>query len=178
LQMTLSWDASLRNLSLRFQQLTGPVTAKGLEDTAFYRYLRFVSLNEVGCNPGRFGLPPERFHQYNQDKQQHWPHSQSATSTHDTKRGEDVRARLNVLSEMPGEWREHIERWAGLNQQFKTQSDGTLQPSANDEYLLYQILAGSWTGADDLDEYIARLQQYLLKARARSKGVHFLDRPE
>ncbi len=154
-----------REFVYRFQQLTGPATAKGLEDTAFYRYVRFVSLNEVGGNPGRFGASVEQFHEYNREKQQNWPHSQLATATHDTKRGEDLRARLNVLSEIPNEWRKQVEVWAQENRIFKRD----VAPSANDEYLLYQILTGSWTDSTDLEGYIARIQHYMEKATREAK---------
>jgi (1->4)-alpha-D-glucan 1-alpha-D-glucosylmutase len=149
----------------RFQQLTGPATAKGLEDTAFYRFVRFVSLNEVGGNPGRFGTAVDAFHEHKRHKQQCWPHSQLATATHDTKRGEDLRARLNVLSEIPGEWRKHLEIWTERNRPLRKNE----MPSSNDEYLLYQMLVGSWTGPTELEGYIARIQQYMEKATREAK---------
>ena len=99
----------------KFQQLTGPITAKGVEDTAFYRYNRLVSLNEVGGDPGRFGTPPERFHRLNALRQERWPGSLTATSTHDTKRSEDVRVRIAVLSEIPREWRRRVGGGHRLN---------------------------------------------------------------
>jgi (1->4)-alpha-D-glucan 1-alpha-D-glucosylmutase len=155
----------LREFVIRFQQLSGPATAKGLEDTAFYRYTRFVSLNEVGGNPGRFGISPDEFHNYNSYKQQKWPHSMLATSTHDTKRGEDTRARLNVLSEMPVEWERTVNQWRALNERQK--KDGV--PAAADEYLLYQTLVGTWTHESDLSTYIERIQNYMLKAIREAK---------
>jgi (1->4)-alpha-D-glucan 1-alpha-D-glucosylmutase len=155
----------LREFVIRFQQLSGPATAKGLEDTAFYRYTRFVSLNEVGGNPGRFGISPAEFHTYNIHKQQKWPHSMLATSTHDTKRGEDTRARLNVLSEMPVEWERTVNQWRTLNEGYK--KDGA--PAAADEYLLYQSLVGTWTSESDLPTYIVRIQNYMLKAIREAK---------
>ncbi len=153
----------------RLQQLTGPATAKGLEDTAFYRYVRFVSLNEVGGNPGNFGASMGVFHAFNLRQQEHWPHSQLATATHDTKRGEDIRARLNVLSEVPTEWKAHLDRWEELNRPAKTLSGSDSFPSRNDEYLLYQMLLGSWTGPSDLDNYIDRIQRYMQKASREAK---------
>ena len=156
----------LREFVIRFQQLSGPATAKGLEDTAFYRFTRFVSLNEVGGNPGRFGTSPDEFHSYNIYKQQKWPYSMLATSTHDTKRGEDTRARLNVLSEMPGEWDGTVNQWRALNEGHK--KDGA--PAAPDEYLLYQSLVGTWTTESDLPTYIERMQNYMLKAMREAKA--------
>lgn len=164
---TAELKARAREFIIRFQQLSGPATAKGLEDTAFYRYTRFVSLNEVGGNPGRFGTSVAEFHTYNFHKQQYWPHSMLATSTHDTKRGEDTRARLNVLSEMPAEWEQQVRTWYDLNRS----SRKGLAPSPIDEYLLYQVLVGTWVDASDLPTYIDRIQKYMLKA-VREAKVH------
>lgn len=133
-----------REWIMRFQQLTGPVTAKGVEDTAFYNYNRLISLNEVGGEPGRFGVKLEEFHQENTLRARHWPHSLLATATHDTKRGEDVRTRIDVLSEMPNEWEAAVGRWRSMNEDKKTPANGNLIPSLNDEYLLYQTLVGAW----------------------------------
>ena len=108
----------------KFQQITSPVAAKGIEDTAFYVYNRLVSLNEVGSDPTRFGIAPERRAQWMAERQARWPAALSATSTHDTKRGEDVRARLNVLSEMPGAWKAAVTKWRALNRRFKTDIGG------------------------------------------------------
>jgi (1->4)-alpha-D-glucan 1-alpha-D-glucosylmutase len=132
--------------AMKFQQLTGPVLAKGLEDTAFYVYNRLTSLNEVGGHPEQFGVSVEEFHQHNAERRQHWPHSMLATSSHDTKRGEDVRARIHVLSELPGEWETALQRWSRLNAAKKTPVEGAPAPDANDEYLLYQTLLGAWPG--------------------------------
>jgi (1->4)-alpha-D-glucan 1-alpha-D-glucosylmutase len=154
-----------REFVMRFQQLSGPATAKGLEDTAFYRYTRFVSLNEVGGEPGRFGISLEEFHAYQLHKQGKWPHSMLATSTHDTKRGEDTRARLNVLSEMPEEWEKKVREWRELNG--GRLEDGAPQPA--DEYLLYQVLVGTWNGERELEGYVERLQNYMLKATREAK---------
>jgi (1->4)-alpha-D-glucan 1-alpha-D-glucosylmutase len=129
---------------MRFQQLTGPVAAKGVEDTAFYNYNRLLSLNEVGGDPAQFGVSTELFHELNQARASEWPHSLLATATHDTKRGEDVRARLNVLSELPGEWHAALQRWSRLNADKKTPVRGEPAPHPNDEYLLYQTLLGAW----------------------------------
>jgi (1->4)-alpha-D-glucan 1-alpha-D-glucosylmutase len=154
-----------REFAIRFQQLSGPATAKGLEDTAFYRFNRFVSLNEVGGEPGRFGTSIEEFHSYNRDKSEKWPSSLLATSTHDTKRGEDLRARLNVLTEMPDEWRKAVHRWRDLNASLKRDN----APTANDEYLLYQVLVGTWTTDEDRAQFRKRIQEYMLKATREAK---------
>jgi (1->4)-alpha-D-glucan 1-alpha-D-glucosylmutase len=129
---------------LKFQQLTGPAAAKGVEDTAFYRYCRLISLNEVGGDPGKFGITVKQFHRENGNRARCWPHSMLTTSTHDTKRGEDARARINVLSEMPEEWRAALSRWSLLNERHKTIAGGRSWPDGNDEYLVYQTLVGAW----------------------------------
>jgi (1->4)-alpha-D-glucan 1-alpha-D-glucosylmutase len=131
--------------ALKFQQLTGPVMAKGLEDTACYVYNRFVSVNEVGGSPKEFGVELDEFHRANLRRQQQWRHSMLATSTHDNKRSEDVRMRLDVLSEMPRLWAAQVLRWRRSNRGKKrTLSDGRTVPDANEEYLLYQTLVGTW----------------------------------
>ncbi|HWI04289.1 MAG TPA: malto-oligosyltrehalose synthase, partial [Acidimicrobiales bacterium] len=126
--------------ALRFQQLSGPVMAKGVEDTTFYQFNRLVSLNEVGGNPGRFGTSVQEFHEANARMAQDWPGTLLASSTHDTKRSEDVRARIGLLSEVPREWGAAVERWAAMNARHK--ADG--MPDANAEYLLYQVLVGAY----------------------------------
>ncbi len=158
----------------RFQQVTGPVMAKSVEDTAFYRYNRLVSLNEVGGDPERFGTTLAAFHQHNLERQAHWPRSLLATSTHDTKRGEDVRARIDVLSEIPNEFRAQVFKWARMNRGRKTEVEDEPAPSRNDEFLLYQTLLGSWP-LEPLDAagratYIERIQQYMLKATHEAKA--------
>jgi (1->4)-alpha-D-glucan 1-alpha-D-glucosylmutase len=151
--------------SRKFQQLTGPVMAKGLEDTAFYQYNRLVSLNEVGGNPGQFGQPVAAFHRANGQRQRRWPHSMLTTSTHDTKRSEDVRARIDVLSELPQAWRAAINRWTRLNRKRKRRIEGRAAPDRNDEYLLYQTLIGTWpVNGQVTPEYVARIVAYLEKA--------------
>ena len=129
---------------MKFQQVTGPVTAKGLEDTAFYVYNRLISLNEVGGEPAYFGLSVANFHKQQADRLRNWPHSILTTSTHDTKRSEDVRAHIDVLSEVPKEWRTTVRRWARLNRKHKQSVEGQLAPSPNEEYFLYQTLLGVW----------------------------------
>src|SRR5262249_35458789 len=149
----------------RFQQFTGPVMAKSFEDTVFYRYNRLVSLNEVGGDPKRFGVSTATFHQQNQERQSRQPYGMLATSTHDTKRSEDVRARIDVLSEIPAEWKERVLRWARWNKRKKAKADGELAPSRNDEYLLYQTLVGTWpTEQSPGDDYRDRICRYMVKA--------------
>ena len=149
----------------RFQQITGPVTAKGYEDTVLYRFNRLVSLNEVGGDPSRFGTSLAEFHAALAERQRRSPHALSATSTHDTKRGEDVRTRINVLSEMPAEWRARVAAWQRLNRRHHTMVDGAPVPGANTEYLIYQTLVGAWP----ID--VTRLRSYMLKATREAK-VH------
>jgi (1->4)-alpha-D-glucan 1-alpha-D-glucosylmutase len=154
----------------KFQQVTAPVTAKGVEDTAFYVYNRFVSLNEVGGEPGHFGVSPDKLHRYFQDRQSHWPHALSALSTHDTKRSEDVRARLNVLSEMPDSWAEAVLRWRRFNEAHRRPAACGSAPSPDDEYLLYQTLVGAYplAGAHD-GTFVQRIQSYMQKAMREAK---------
>ncbi len=128
----------------KFQQVTGPVMAKGVEDTAFYVYNRLVSLNEVGGHPEHFGHSVDTFHQRNTERQQLWPHAMLCSSTHDTKRSEDVRARISVISEMPGPWSSALERWSAINEIRKLEASGVAAPDPNDEYLLYQTIVGAW----------------------------------
>jgi (1->4)-alpha-D-glucan 1-alpha-D-glucosylmutase len=151
----------------RFQQITGPVMAKGVEDTAFYVYNRLVSLNEVGGEPANFGLSVPAFHRQNAARLQRWPHAMLASSTHDTKRSEDVRARINVLSEIPEEWRAALLRWTRINMARKAIVQGELAPDANDEYLFYQVLLGAWPfdpTPEDFATFRERLVAYMLKA--------------
>jgi len=150
--------------AMRFQQITSPVTAKGYEDTALYRFNRLVSLNEVGADPSRFGTPLAEFHAAMADRQRSYPHGLSATSTHDTKRGEDVRARINVLSEIPEEWRGRVALWQKLNRKHRTMVDGQPTPGANTEYLIYQTLIGAWPIS------VERLGAYLSKAIHEAKS--------
>jgi (1->4)-alpha-D-glucan 1-alpha-D-glucosylmutase len=158
---------------MRFQQITGPVMAKGVEDTAFYVYNRLVSLNEVGGMPERFGTPLETFHGQNIERMKSWPHALIATETHDTKRSEDVRARINVLSELPVEWSERVRTWARLNKKKKTTIDGSEAPSRNEEYLLYQTLVGAWpmeqAEGNTYDTFVQRIRDYMIKASREAK---------
>ncbi len=163
------------DFAMRFQQYTAPVMAKGLEDTSFYIYNRLVSLNEVGGDPRRFGVSVAAFHHANQERARRWPHAMLATSTHDSKRAEDVRARINVLSELADEWWQWLKRWRRLNRSKKRKVADAWAPDANDEYLLYQTLVGAWP-LEELDEaalatFRARIEAYMLKAVKEAK-VH------
>ena len=133
-----------REFVMRFQQFTGPVMAKGLEDTALYRVFPLASLNDVGMNPQAFGIDIDRFHRFNLERLASWPHTLNATSTHDSKRSEDIRARLNVLSEAPEYWTGALERWRQINQPFKITRGAQEVPDRAEEYLLYQTLVGAW----------------------------------
>jgi (1->4)-alpha-D-glucan 1-alpha-D-glucosylmutase len=161
--------------ALKFQQLTGPITAKSVEDTVFYTYNRLVSLNEVGGSPDRYGVSVGAFHRQNAARCERWPHSLLATSTHDTKRGEDMRARLNVLSELAGEWQAALTRWGRLNSSKKTVVEEQPAPDRNDEYLLYQTLIGAWPAeplsAEGLGRFRQRIAAYMQKATKEAK-VH------
>ncbi len=158
---------------MKFQQITGPVMAKGVEDTAFYVYCRLVSLNEVGGNPERFGVSLEAFHGQNIERLKLRPLRMLATSTHDTKRGEDLRARINVLSEMPELWKGSVQRWSRLNRKVKMVVDGRPVPDRNEEYLLYQTLVGAWpmmSRVTSVDErFRERIKEYMLKAVREAK---------
>jgi len=157
----------------RFQQITGPVMAKGVEDTAFYVYNRLVSLNEVGGSPERFGISLEAFHGQNIERCKSRPLAMLATSTHDTKRNGDVRARINVLSEIPEPWRKGLSRWSRQNRKFKIMVDGQPAPNRNEEYLLYQTLVGTWPfcALDEVEftEFRSRIRAYMLKAMREAK---------
>ncbi|OPY71673.1 MAG: Maltooligosyl trehalose synthase [Syntrophorhabdus sp. PtaU1.Bin050] len=159
---------------MRFQQITGPVMAKGVEDTTFYVYNRLISLNEVGGSPDRFGTSLDTFHGQNIERCKFWPHALITSSTHDSKRGEDVRARINVLSEIPFMWREHITAWSKLNRRKKVVVDGQPVPDRNEEYLLYQTLIGSWPAGSSSDAalfqtYKQRIKDYMVKAIREAK---------
>ncbi len=165
----------VRTFAIKMQQFTSPVMAKGVEDTAFYRYHRLISLNDVGGDPAQFGIPVSAFHGATAERAAHRPHTMLATSTHDNKRAEDVRTRIDVLSEMPGAWRAWLRRWQRMNRSKTVQVDGVVAPSANDEYLLYQTLLGTFDNQDAephaLEVYCSRIQAYMQKA-AREAKVH------
>jgi (1->4)-alpha-D-glucan 1-alpha-D-glucosylmutase len=160
------------NFIMRMQQLTGPLMAKGIEDTLLYSFNRLLSLNEVGGNPSHFGISVEQFHEFNRQKVNRWQHSMNATATHDTKRGEDMRARLNVLSELPDKWIDRVKVWADLNTDKKPKIAGKAVPNRNDEYFLYQTLLGAFPLLDsEFDEFIDRIKAYTIKS-VREAKVH------
>ena len=171
----LSRTAALR-LAMRMQQVSGPVMAKGVEDTAFYRYNRFVALNEVGGAPDRFGIQPSTFHKANSQRAERWPQAMLASATHDTKRGEDARARLAVLSERPEEWRRQVATWSRLLRARIGNVDAVEAPDRNDEYMLYQMLVGSWPiemlespCAEGLAAFAERIREALTKSIREAK---------
>ena len=162
--------------AMRFQQYCGPVMAKGVEDTAFYRYNRFVALNEVGGAPERFGFDLGHFHDANRIRAERWPGAMLATSTHDTKRGEDTRMRLVALSTMPDAWARQVEAWGDIADRLPVAAG----PDRNDRYLLFQLLVGTWPAsflgegkpdADALAAYAERLRSVMTKSMREAK-VH------
>jgi (1->4)-alpha-D-glucan 1-alpha-D-glucosylmutase len=170
--ITTEQAAERLNFVMRFQQLTGPLMAKGVEDTLLYVYNRLLSLNEVGGHPGHFGIDLTTFHEFNAKRCNNWPHAMSATATHDTKRGEDVRARLNVLSEIPDEWRQNLTHWHALNKSKKVTINKRTIPDNNDEYFLYQTLIGAFPfSQDEHEQFIQRVKDYVIKA-VREAKVH------
>ncbi|MEP6956713.1 MAG: malto-oligosyltrehalose synthase, partial [Chthoniobacterales bacterium] len=161
---------------LKFQQCTGPIMAKGLEDTTFYLFNRLAALNEVGGEPQQFGVSVETFHDESAHFQEHWPATMLTTSTHDTKRSEDTRARMVAISEIAQPWRAAVQRWRTINRRAKRQIEDAEAPDANEEYLLYQTLLGTWPvdeqGAaveNATPEYIERIQAYMAKALKEAK---------
>lgn len=169
---------AVTRFAMRLQQYSGPVMAKGLEDTAFYRYNRFIALNEVGGHPDHFGVPVAAFHEANAKRAESWPQAMLATSTHDTKRGEDTRARLAVLSEIPEEWAQQVNAWSGILRARRGDADGAALLDRDDEYLFYQLLIGAWpmelTGlstieADAIGGFAERLEGAMLKSIREAK---------
>ncbi len=163
--------------TLKLQQVTGPVAAKAVEDTAFYVYARLLSLNEVGGEPREFGTSVKAFHELNETRRGRWPGSLAATSTHDTKRSEDVRVRIAALTEAPREWRALLARWARTNRRYRAEVDGEAAPDRNDEVLLYQTLVGTFPdpapkpGTEAFRAYASRVTAYMQKALREAK-VH------
>lgn len=163
-------QARILRFTMKFQQYTAPVMAKGMEDTAFYVYNRLVSLNEVGGDPRRFGVSIAAFHHANQQRLEHWPDSMLNTATHDSKRSGDVRARINVITELAEEWQHAVARWSRLNRNKKISVDDQPAPSRNDEYLLYQTLLGAWPlEADEQVPLLGRIEAYMAKATREAK---------
>ena len=168
------YQRSVFHFAMRFQQYTSALMAKGVEDTSFYRYNRLVSLNDVGGDPLRFGITPEQFHREILQRSRSFPDEMVATSTHDSKRSEDVRARINVLSEIPMEWHRRVRTWREMNNDKKTLFDeGEESPTPNDEYLLYQTLVGAWPTGEHAEHpsesFVARIRDYMLKAVREAK---------
>jgi (1->4)-alpha-D-glucan 1-alpha-D-glucosylmutase len=160
-----------RRFAMKLQQYTGPVHAKGLEDTAFYRYNLLLSLNEVGGDPERFGRRVDEFHQSCFDRLRTWPYEMLGTATHDTKLGEDTRARINVISEMPDEWARHVSRWMRINRNQRAMVDGEPAPDRNDEYRFYQLLAGMWPMDTDLVSAPPRAARYDVVERVKAAMI-------
>ncbi len=171
----LEWEERRERVRfvMKFQQLTGPVMAKGVEDTSFYVFNRLVSLNEVGGEPAEFGINPEHFHEWFNRRARVEPHAMTSSSTHDTKRSEDVRARIHLLAEIPDEWEAAVRRWGEMNSGKRQQLEDGICPDPNDEYLLYQTLIGAWPldppGDGELSAFTARIQQYMEKATREAK---------
>ena len=165
--------ARVLHFAVKFQQFTSPVAAKGVEDTSFYVFNRLVSLNEVGADPDVFGFTVRAFHGASADRAARWPYTMLANSTHDNKRSADARQRINVISETPAAWRLLLRRWSAMNQAKRTKTEGGPAPSANDEYLLYQTLLGTFPvqglEGEALEAYRVRIEQYMLKAAREAK---------
>jgi (1->4)-alpha-D-glucan 1-alpha-D-glucosylmutase len=159
----------VRRFALKLQQFTGPLMAKSLEDTAFYRYHRLLALNEVGGDPAAKALPIPEFHAMMQARAKEWPLGMTATATHDTKRGEDARARLAALSEIPDEWTSTVARWKVLNAPHLVVDGARRAPTAAREYMLYQILLGAWPMEGPDADFVERIQAYALKAVREAK---------
>ena len=154
-------DEDTLRFVMRWQQITGPIMAKGVEDTTLYLYNRLISMNDVGGSPEPVSI--ERFHKFNMDRQVHWSGAMNATSTHDTKRSEDVRARINLLSEMPALWTRHVNRWRRWNLAKLGKFEGRAAPDLNEEYLIYQTLLGAWPIENN------RLKEFMIKALREGK---------
>jgi (1->4)-alpha-D-glucan 1-alpha-D-glucosylmutase len=168
-----SYRRAVNHFAMKFQQFTSVVMAKGVEDTALYRYHRLISLNDVGGDPSQFGTSVGDFHYQMLERSQSWPHAMLTTSTHDTKRSEDVRARINVLSEFPQLWRRHARNWKQINREKKQTVNGCEAPIPNDEYALYQTLIGVWPTDtccnQGRESVIQRIADYALKAIREAK---------
>ena len=160
----------VRRFALKVQQFTGPMMAKSLEDTAFYQFHRLLALNEVGGDPSSKGLTIAAFHEAMRARAREWPQGMTATATHDTKRGEDARARIAALSEIPGEWTSAVSRWKVLNAPHLALNGNLRAPSATFEYMLYQTLLGAWPLQEAVDAgFVERIQAYALKAAREGK---------
>ena len=177
-------SAEMQRVAMHFQQVTGPVMAKAYEDTAFYRYIRLVALNEVGGDPRRFGTSIAAFHHVTLARARSWPQAMVTTATHDTKRGEDARVRVALLSELPLGWGRQVARWSRLNRSRRSESDGETVPDRNVEYLFYQALLGAWPptlSIDDLEgmrDLAERLEGYMIKAVREGKERSSWSNPD
>jgi (1->4)-alpha-D-glucan 1-alpha-D-glucosylmutase len=177
--LTSEQKEAWRHFVLKWQQLTGAIMAKGYEDTALYGYNRLVSLNEVGGDPGSAGISIEFFHHYNLKRKERWPHTLNATSTHDTKRSEDVRTRINVLSEIPEEWQQHLLIWRQYNEPKKRKVHGLPVPEPNMEMLLYQTMLGAWPISEaGIPAFKERLKAYAIKAAREAKAFTSWQAPD
>jgi (1->4)-alpha-D-glucan 1-alpha-D-glucosylmutase len=161
--------ARVRRFALKVQQFTGPMMAKSLEDTAFYRYHRLLAFNEVGGDPSAKALSVDAFHEAMKIRASEWPHGMTATATHDTKRGEDARTRLMALTELPGEWTSAVARWKIQNAPHLVIEGEMRAPSAAFEYMLYQTLLGAWPSGERDSSFLERMQAYALKAAREGK---------
>ncbi|MBO0735059.1 MAG: malto-oligosyltrehalose synthase [Alphaproteobacteria bacterium] len=182
-QLPSDHDEALR-VAMHFQQVTGPVMAKAAEDTAFYRYFRLLALNEVGGDPRRFGMSIAAFHHGTQERARAWPRAMVTTATHDTKRGEDGRVRLALLSEMPREWGRRVTQWSRLNRSRRSELDGKIVPDRNIEYLFYQTLLGAWPPDlapgefEGMKSLAERLEGYMIKAVREGKQQSSWSNPD
>ncbi len=168
-RLTAEDRAARTELAMRFQQITGPVMAKSVEDTAFYTYVRFVALNEVGGGPAQFGTTTTELHVANEARRAKWPRTMTATSTHDTKRGEDVRARLAVLTEIPETWEKWVRDWLAIGSAHVTMIEEEAAPSVVDQYLFFQTALGAYPLLGGTDTFITRLVDYAAKAAREAK---------
>ena len=177
-------SAEMLRVAMHFQQVTGPVMAKACEDTAFYRYVRLLALNEVGGDPRRFGTSTAAFHHATLARARSWPQAMVTTATHDTKRGEDARVRVALLSELPLEWGRQVARWSRLNRSRRSENEGEIVPDRNVEYLFYQALLGAWPptlSVDDpegLRDLAKRLEAYMIKAVREGKERSSWSNPD
>ncbi|MBD3297891.1 MAG: malto-oligosyltrehalose synthase, partial [candidate division Zixibacteria bacterium] len=174
-------EAERQTVVARFQQLSATVMAKGMEDTTFYRYYPLTSLNDVGSEPDLPALGIEAFHHHNHVRLAECPHALLTTATHDTKRSEDIRARVNVLSEIPAQWSHALTRWTEMNERHKATTDGQIAPTPNEEYLLYQTLIGVWPGdtrTSPDDVMRDRVMAYMIKAMREAKLTTRWVRPD
>src|SRR6516165_6466006 len=177
-------SAEMLRVAMHFQQVTGPVMAKACEDTAFYRYVRLLALNEVGGDPRRFGTSTAAFHHVMAARAHSWPRAMVTTATHDTKRGEDARVRMALLSELPLEWGRQVARWSRLNRSRRSESEGDVVPDRNVEYLFYQALLGTWPASlsvadpEGMQDLAERLEAYMIKAVREGKERSSWSNPD